>query len=337
MGLHTVRSTSHGVRWFAGVLGIAVAAAVVPAAGAATLSLPGYTVVTYAHPGAPVTGFRDINAAGDVVGYYQTDATDFNTARALRLVGGVAETIDPPTSTGDRRAFGNNDAGDAAGSYNDAGQHGFVLTGATYTQIDYPGTTQGTTIRGLNNFGDLAGEYDDAGGVQHGFVRIGNVYQTVDVPGASATSVRAINDAGRMAGFYIDGGGALRGFMSDDGIGFTTIDHPDPAAVGTIIGGINGAGVLSGAWLAAAGSPESQPAHGFLYDAGVFTPFDLVGATSTLPINLNDAGQVVGEATLSDGTRVGFIATPIPEPMTLIPLTVGLAWLLTGRRHCVRS
>lgn len=317
-------------------LAASVAIWLTPGAGAMPLTLPGYDVVTYQHPGAPITGFRDINAAGDVVGYYQTDAADFNTARALRIVGGVAETIDPPISTSDRRAFGNNDAGVVVGSFNATGQHGFVLGGAAYTQVDFPGTTQGTTIRGLNNLGDFVGEYDDAVGVQHGFLRRGTTFQSFDAPGAVSTTVRDINDTGFFVGFYADAGGAQHGYIAGAG-GFATIDHPDPTAVSTLVGGINNGGVVAGAWLAALGSPESQPARGFLHEpaTGVFTPFDLVEATSTIPINLNDAGQVVGEAVLPDGTHVGFIATPIPEPTTAASIASGVVLLVRreGRRR----
>lgn len=288
------------------------------------MTIAGYNVWTYQFPGAPITGFRDINAQGDVVGYYQTDAADFNTAQALEIVTGVPQTITIPTATGDRRAFGNNDAGDAAGSFNNLGSRGFTRTAGAFATIDYPGTTQGTTVRALNNNGDLAGEYDDATG-QHGFVRIGGVFATVDVPGASTTTVRAINDAARMAGFYTDPAGQAHGFVSDDGVSFNTIDHPDPAAVSTLIGGINNHGVMAGVWLAAIGSPESQPARGFLLDKGVFTPFDLTGATSTIPLALNDSGQIAGEAIAPDGTHYGFIATPIPTPGSGLITLIGLA------------
>ncbi|MBX2852908.1 MAG: hypothetical protein KTR15_14320 [Phycisphaeraceae bacterium] len=292
------------------------------------MSIAGYDVWTYQFPGAPITGFRDINADGDVVGYYQTNASDFNTAQALEIVGGVAQTITIPTATSDRRAFGNNDAGDVAGSFNNLGSHSFVRSGGVFTTIDFPGTTQGTTIRGLNNLGDLAGEYDDSSG-QHGFVRrISGVFQTVDVPGATTTTVRAINDAGRMAGFYTDSSGQAHGFVSDDGVAFTTIDHPDPTALSTLAGGINNDGVVAGVWLASPGSPESQPARGFLLDSGVYTPFDLAGAVSTIPLGINDSGQIAGEAVASDGTHYGFIATPVPSPGSGVVILIGLTAVL---------
>ena len=291
------------------------------------MTIAGYNVSTYQFPGAPITGFRDINAAGDVVGYYQTDASDFNTAQALEIVNGVPQTLTIPTSTGDRRAFGNNDVGDVAGSFSNLGSRGFERISSGFSTIDYPGTTQGTTIRGLNNLGDIAGEYDDATG-QHGFVRIGGAFQTVDVPGAALTTVRAINDAGQMAGFYQDGSGVFHGFTSSDGVTFTAIDHPDPAALNTLIGGINNSGTVVGVWLELAGSPESQPARGFIFDGSVFTPFDLTGAASTIPLAINDSGQIAGEAVAPDGTHYGFIATPIPTPSSGLVMLVGCAALL---------
>lgn len=285
------------------------------------MSISGYTVWTYQHPGAPITGFRDINNAGDVVGYYQTNASDFSTAQALEIVGGVAQTITIPTATSDRRAFGNNDAGDVAGSFNSLGQHGFTRIGSTFINIDYTGTTQGTTIRGLNNLGDLAGEFEDTSG-QHGFVRVSGGFQTIDAPGAASTTVRALNDVGDLAGFFLDTSGISHGYTTRDGTIFSIIDHPDPAAVSTLVGGINNHGVLIGVWLASTGSPESQPAHGFILDDGVYTSFDLTGAVSTIPLAINDRGQIAGEAIASDGTHYGFIATPIPTPHT------GLLFLL---------
>jgi hypothetical protein len=197
-----------------------------------------------------------------------------------------------------------------AGSYADAGQHGFVRDGATgtVTRIDYPGTSQGTTIRGLNNAGDLVGEVD-IGGFQNGFARIGGAFAFINVPGASAMSVRAINDAGRMAGYYVDGAGAAHGIVTDDGLAFTVIDRP--GAFSTLIGGINNAGTLVGASLALPGSPDSTPASGFLFDAGTFRPFDVIGAASTIPIGINDRGQVVGEYVDAGGLRFGFVATPV--------------------------
>ena len=35
-------------------------------------------------------------------------------------------------------------------------------------------------------------------------------------------------------------------------------------------------------------------AHGFLYDNGFFTSFDIPCATATLPMDINDRGQIVG-------------------------------------------
>ena len=52
--------------------------------------------------------------------------------------------------------------------------------------------------------------------------------------------------------------------------------------------GINTAGDIVGRWLDATGS------HGFLYQAGVFTPINFPLATSTTAFGINDTGEIAG-------------------------------------------
>lgn len=300
-------------------------------------SLPGYDLWSYSQPGAPVTGFRDIDNAGNVVGYFQTDALAASTAHALRIVGGVAQVVDPPGSLADRRAFGIADNGSFAGSFADAsGQHGFVFdaTTAGFTVVDVPWAASATTIRALNNAGDIGGEYD-AAGMGRGFVRIGGVFWAVDVPGAMQTSVRGLDDAGRLVGYYADAAGMLHGFLSNDGVAFDVIDRP--GAFSTLIGGLNAGGVLVGASLGGPGSPDTVPASGFLWQAGVFLPLDVLGAVSTIPLGINDRGQIVGEYIDASGTHFGFIATPVATPVSgpssLAALMAGLLALSVVMRR----
>src|SRR5215217_4682083 len=58
-------------------------------------------------------------------------------------------------------ACGINNRGQIVGLYNDeSGQHGFLLSGGTYTTINFPGaSTQGTQAQGINNRGDIVGVY----------------------------------------------------------------------------------------------------------------------------------------------------------------------------------
>ena len=189
---------------------------------------------------------------------------------------GVAEVIDPPTSVDDRRAFGNNDAGVVAGSFNRAGQHGFVLEGTTFTDVDFPGLMQGTVIRGINNNSDLVGEYDDASGFRHGFTRIDDLFATLDYPGSSVTTTRAraINDARTVAGFYGLSDGTFHGFLWDASA-FTPFDIPGAAS--TAIGGINNHDAFVGVYLTSPGPLVSSPLRGFIHEGGTPTFFRYSG------------------------------------------------------------
>ncbi|MGQ0533985.1 MAG: hypothetical protein ACT4OF_15030 [Caulobacteraceae bacterium] len=241
----------------------------------------------YEHPGAPIAGFRDINAAGDIVGYYQ-ETDDPNTAHALLSRADVVSTIDPPSSTRDRRAFGINDAGLVAISYD--GRSSYLWDGAAYTPVTYP-SADGTVIRGLNNSADLAGEFTDASRVTHAFVRIGGVFTELTFPGAARASARGINDAGTAVGYYEDAGGVRHGFLRNAAGEMTVLEHP--GAVSTMAGGINNAGVVVGGW---AGADDRM--HGFVWREGAFRAIDAPGAQDTLPLGINDAGDIVGEISI---------------------------------------
>ena len=71
--------------------------------------------------------------------------------------------------------------------------------------------------------------------------------------------------------------------------------------------------------------------HGFLLDtSGSFTTIDVPGSTSTGVFGINNSGQIVGRYVDSTGVH-GFLATPVPEPRTLLLLAgclIGLAMAL---------
>ena len=85
----------------------------------------------------------------------------------------IFSTIDDPLAPSITEAHGINDLGLVAGSFFDASnhQHGFLLSGSTFTTIDvtFPGTTA-TEALGVNNAGTVVGVFRDASGL-HGFMR----------------------------------------------------------------------------------------------------------------------------------------------------------------------
>lgn len=264
-----------------------------------------YDFESFEVAGAPITGGRGLNDHDCQVGYFQTDGSDFLTAHAILRCDGMIETIDPPTSLGDRRAFDINAAGVVVGSaLRASGSGGFEFDGVTYTWVEFPGADQ-TVIRGINDDGDIVGEYETAGGARRGFARIGGSFITIDVPLAAETRARGINSPGEIVGSWTDDSGLRHGFIrTPDGI-FTTLDFS--GATETLFGDINDAGEIVGTFLDAAGTP-----HGFLLTAPLvqFLPFDVPGSVATLATGINEDGQLIGEWADAAGTTRGFVATP---------------------------
>ncbi|MCG8457217.1 MAG: DUF3466 family protein [Holophagales bacterium] len=253
--------------------------------------------------GAPITGGRGLDDHNCQVGYSQSDAGDFSTARAILRCDGQIEFIDPPTSLADRRAFDINSAGVVVGSaLRASGADGFEFDGVSYTWIEYPGAEQ-TVVRGINDLGDVVGEYENAGGARRGFARFGGTFVSIDVPLAVESRARGINNHGEIVGSWTDGSGRRHAFTrTPDGI-FTTFDYP--GALETVLGDINDAGEIVGTYFDNGGTP-----HGFVISAPLvqFLPFDVPGSTGTVATGINEAAELTGEWIDGEGVRRGFVA-----------------------------
>ncbi len=142
--------------------------------------------------------------------------------------------------------------------YDSSTQHGFLLSGGTYTTIDFPGAAAGTYANAINDSDQIVGAYGDAGGDEHGYLLSGGQFTTIDFPGAvGLTAAQGINDSGQIVGYYVDSGGSSHGFLLSDGT-YTTIDFP--AGTNTQADGINDSGQIVGTY----DSPDGTY-HGFLY------------------------------------------------------------------------
>ena len=262
-----------------------------------------YEFESFEVTGAPITGGRGLDDGSCQVGYFQTDASDFSTAHAIRRCNGRIETIDPPTSLADRRAFDINASGVVVGSaLRTEGSDGFELDDSTYTWAEFPGAEQ-TVLRGINDAGDVVGEYVNSGGTRRGFARIGGSFQSIDVPLASETRARGINNLGEIVGFWEDDMGLRHAFVRETSGIFTTFDFP--GAVETLLGDINDTGEIVGTYFDSAGA-----AHGFLITAPLveFLPFDVPGSVGTFATGINEAGEMTGEWVDDLGIRRGFVA-----------------------------
>jgi probable HAF family extracellular repeat protein len=102
----------------------------------------------------------DINAAGQIVGYY-ADGTGFH--GFLRSNNGSFITLDDPAGVGRTFPQSINDAGQIVGSYSDANNavHSFLYSNGTFTTLDDPVAVNGTFAEGINT-GQISGDYNGA-------------------------------------------------------------------------------------------------------------------------------------------------------------------------------
>jgi len=242
------------------------------------------------YPEARITGFRDINADGEIVGYFQTDDPPAS-AHALLVRGGANSVIDPPGSSFDRRAFAINDSDLVALSYD--GNNAMLWDGAIYTPVAYPGAS-GTVIRGLNNHGDISGEFTDASGAVQAFVRIGGVFTHIPFSGAVRASARGIANDGTAVGYYEMPGGVRHCFVRDPSGSITELSVAGRVSI--MCGGLNNTGAIVGASI----DPTGR-AHAFVWRGGVFRHFDVPGAQDTVALGINDVGDIVGEVSFGGG------------------------------------
>ncbi len=298
---------------------IALLAAVAVLCGSAGAARADYTFTTFDVPmaappnGRALMGVTGLNNSGEVVGYY---LDSFGVEHGyLRDAAGNFTTIDGPGST-NTDAAGINASGQIVGTFADSfGAHGFVLGGGVFTELDVPGSNE-TIATGISNSGLISGVYGNRAG---GFLRdAAGDYTMFHVPGITNGDffVTGVNDSGQVVGYDNGGNG---GWVMNGG-SFTPLDFA--------ANGIDNYGDIVGF------TSNQTGAHVVLRDAsGNETTFDVPGAGSggSIATGINDSGQIAGYYFDSSGNVHGFIATPAPEPSSLVLLGVGIAALATWR------
>jgi probable HAF family extracellular repeat protein len=212
-------------------------------------------IVTFDVPGARSTEAAKINDRGQVVGRYSEDTPLVDDSSRVR---------------------------------------GFVRHArGTITRIDYP-SAQHTMPTGINDRGDVVGYYVDPGGETHGFLLQDRRFTSLDLRDARSPMPMDVNDRDQIVGVYLDAAGAAHGFLLD-GAQYTTIGVPGAPA--TLPSGINDGGEVVGY---TADDPMLAGANGFRRRPGAapgtveYTPIAVPGAPRTLPLGINDRGDVVG-------------------------------------------
>jgi probable HAF family extracellular repeat protein len=283
-------------------------------------------------PGPVDTFAYGINNAGQIVGHYTPRG--FYYGDGFLLSGGTYSTIDVPGLV-DTHLTSISNSGQIVGWAHTvridprAPDDGYLLNG-WFTSINavIPGQhVYSTYPAGINTAGDIVGNYShDDHPSSHAFLLSGGNYTKLDVPGSApdSTAAFAINNAGKI----LVGSSLGFGLYQPVSGNYTGLDL---RALGTPyigLSGLNDADQIVGCYSDANFKEE----HGFVLSDGVVTNIDMPGAQYTWAYGINDLGQIVGTFEAADGTYHGFLASPTPEPGTLVLLLIGTLGIIGWAR-----
>src|SRR6476660_682012 len=271
-------------------------------------------ITTFDYPGAGNNTLpQKINERGDIVGEF----IDSNgVARGfVRFSDGSfsAPIVDPNDTVGFTEGRGINNPGTVCGDYAtaDGNNHGFFLSGGTFTGFDIPGAVS-TDVFGINDAADFTGtvSFDDV--TQQAFVSVGGTVTSFSVPAAPATLAYQINNSKQLVvGYYIDSSGLLHGYYRDAN---GALHFPiDPSgSVETILFGDNNRNWVVGRYVDASGVT-----HGlFFIPPNKFFTFDYPGSTFTSLNGINAQGFICGRYADASGIAHGFLARVRGTPPT---------------------
>ena len=271
-------------------------------------------ITTFDYPGTGNSTLpQKINERGDIVGEF----IDPNgvTRGFVRFSNGSfsAPIVDPNDTVGFTEGRGINNPGTVCGDYatSDGNQHGFFLSGGTFTEYDIPGALT-TDVLGINDPGDFTGGFSDDDVIFQAFVSHGGTITSFSVPGAVLTLAYQINNSKQLVvGYYIDASGILHGYYRDAN---GALHFPiDPSgSVSTVLFGDNNRNWVVGRYADSAGVT-----HGlFFVPPNNFFTFDYPGSTFTSLNGISSQGNITGRFVDASGIAHGFIARVRGTPPT---------------------
>src|SRR3989440_8982918 len=172
-------------------------------------------ITTFDYPGAGnLTLPQKINERGDVVGEF-IDSSGVTRGFIRFSNGSFSDPIvDPNDTVGFTEGRGINNSGTVCGDYasSDGNNHGFFLSGGTFTEYDVPGAVS-TSVLGINDVADFTGSVSFGSGIFPGDVSVGGTLTSFNVPGALPTLAYQSNNSTQLVGgYYIDSSGIVSGY-----------------------------------------------------------------------------------------------------------------------------
>jgi hypothetical protein len=271
-------------------------------------------ITTFDYPGTGNSTLpQKINERGDIVGEF----VDSNgvTSGFVRFKNGSfsAPIVDPNDTVGFTQGRGINDSGTVCGDYatSDGNDHGFFLSGGTFTEYDVPGALS-TDVLGINNPGNFSGDISNDDLTIQAYISVGGTITSFSVPGAVATLAYQLNNSNKLVvGYYVDASGILHGYYRDvNGALHFPIDPS--GSVGTVLFGDNDRN-----WVVGRYADSSGVTHGlFFVPPNNFFTFDYPGSTFTSLNGISTQGNICGRYVDASGIAHGFIAQVRGTPPT---------------------